>query len=143
MVHYASLLLACLLGSATASNKQVSDDGTLHCGNFGSGDKSTVSGLERDLSTGSLKDKMFKIPPGECNRVHCDDTTGIYVCNVCVIRGPFFAPTFNPPFFPLSPFPSPSSRFFMQTREKSPDKRLTTHVVGCRMATTRYRSLAQ
>lgn len=100
MVHHASLLLACALSSAAASfapsdtnldersNTQVSTDGTLHCGIFGSGNKDTVSGLERDLSNGKLKDTMFHIKGGECNRVHCDDTTGIYVCNVCVSRGP-------------------------------------------------------
>ncbi|KAK7724128.1 hypothetical protein SLS64_000462 [Diaporthe eres] len=93
MVHHASLVLACLLGSAAASfvpsdtnldersSAQVSTDGTLYCGNFGSADKDTVSGLERDLSTGNLKDKWYHIKAGECNRVHCDDTSGIYVCN--------------------------------------------------------------
>lgn len=85
MVQYAPFLLACLLGIAAAKNKyntQVSDDGTLHCGIFGSGNKDKVYDLEKDLS-GNLASRSWTIPPGGCNRVHCADTTGIYVCNVC------------------------------------------------------------
>lgn len=96
MVHYAPLFLACLLGSATASfapnerlpdrrSQAVSTDGTLHCGIFGTGDKSTIENLNYDLRPGGkLTDKTFTIGPGQCNRVHCYDTSAIYVCNVCI-----------------------------------------------------------
>lgn len=127
MVHYASLLLACLVGSAAASsipsdtsldersNKQVSADGTLHCGIFGSGNKDTVSDLGLELAAGDLGKQQFYIKAGECQRVRCRDTTGVYVCNVCVSRGPFFAPiniqpSLHPslsPLFSLPPPPSP------------------------------------
>lgn len=108
MVQYASLLLACLIGSAAASNgaasnKQVSDDGTLHCGIFASGNKDKVSDLELELRGGQAG-KSWTIGPGQCNRVHCADTTGVYVCNVCILwpllsviirtRNP---PPFSPP----------------------------------------------
>lgn len=153
MVHHASLVLACLLGSAAASfvpsdtnldersSAQVSTDGTLYCGNFGSADKDTVSGLERDLSTGNLKDKWYHIKAGECNRVHCDDTSGIYVCNVCVSHGPFFPPIFN--HFPLPPILQSHTQTWSRNAGKRPQARLTAYHCRCRTATLRYRSVAQ
>lgn len=94
MVHDAPLILACLLGSAAAGlapsewrpgrrSSGVSSDGTLHCGIFGSGDKSTIENLNYDMRAGGkLTDKTYIIGPGQCNRVHCYDTSAIYVCNV-------------------------------------------------------------
>ena len=97
--HTATLLLACLMGSAAAgsipsdntsvdkrSSVQVSDDGRLHCGIFGSGSKDNLGNMEMELSRGKLAERKYNIGAGECNRVHCDATTGIYVCNVCITR---------------------------------------------------------
>lgn len=91
MVHYNSVLRACLLGSCAASivpsdtnmdrrSVQVSTDKTLYCGIFGSGAKDTMATLEHDLVSGKHKKRVWTIGPGECNRVHCYQTTGIYVC---------------------------------------------------------------
>ena len=113
MIRYEKLVLACLLGSAAASfvpsdtnldtrETQVSDNGRLFCGIFGSGSKDNIENMQLDLQVGGLKDRMYKIGPGECNRVHCYETTGIYVCNVCVSHDLFsssnLAPCLPPPF---------------------------------------------
>lgn len=117
MVHYTSVLRACLLGSCAASivpsdtnmdrrSVQVSTDKTLYCGVFGSGAKDTMATLEHDLVSGKHKKRVWTIGPGECNRVHCYQTTGIYVCNASVCIVPFFLPIFAPSLFPpLSPGP--------------------------------------
>ncbi|KAJ0125051.1 hypothetical protein J7T55_006395 [Diaporthe amygdali] len=94
MVLYTSLLLVCLLGHAAAGlagtsdtrlvsrNPQVSKDGTLTCGTFGSASKQTVPNLLNDLLPGGkIADKVWTIGPNSCHRVHCYDTSGIYVCN--------------------------------------------------------------
>lgn len=60
-------------------------DGTVYCGIFGSGDRTDASGLLTDLDAGAngkISKKGFIIPSGQCNRVTCWDTTGIYACNV-------------------------------------------------------------
>lgn len=146
MIHYASLVLASLLGSAAAGvapsdgnierrETQSSTDGTLHCGIFASGAKSTISGLQNDLAQGKLKGKYWTIGPGECNRVHCDDTSGIYVCNVCIFRGLFFPSNLErPPPLLFSPFSLlPTSIALppcgLESRERVPI-RLTTCVLG-------------
>ncbi|KAG8160526.1 hypothetical protein KVR01_010062 [Diaporthe batatas] len=82
MVRPDIVLLACLMGSATAvKQSQHSDSGRLHCGIFGSGAINTAQDMYSKMRYKSLKDKMFTIKPGQCDRVHCYDTTGIYVCN--------------------------------------------------------------
>ncbi|KAJ4410255.1 hypothetical protein N0V82_009307 [Gnomoniopsis sp. IMI 355080] len=62
----------------------MSVDGTLYCGIFASGDRTTASGLLTDLDAGAngkVAHSSFTIPSGGCERVHCWDTTGIYACN--------------------------------------------------------------
>lgn len=84
MVRYLHLVLACLLGSTVANKKaQISTDGTLACGILPSGNKDKASDLGDELA-GKKAGKLWTIGPGQCNRVHCDDTTGVYVCNVRV-----------------------------------------------------------
>lgn len=64
-----------------------SNDGTLYCGNFHTGSRPTAAGLLTDLDLGAggkIARKMFTIGAGQCNRVHCWGTTGVYVCNVCI-----------------------------------------------------------
>lgn len=114
MVRHTILFTACLLGSAAASfalsdknldrrETQVSDNGKLFCGIFGSGSKDNIENLEIDLSVGKLADKMYTIGAGQCNRVHCDDTTGIYVCNVSILPWPSsFSPAYFPSLLPIS-----------------------------------------
>lgn len=88
MVRYENFLLACLLGSATAvKQSQHSDDGRLHCGIFGSGAETTAHKMYSQMRFENLKDKTFTIKPGRCDRVHCHDTTGVYVCNVRTSHG--------------------------------------------------------
>lgn len=82
MVRYETLFLACLLGSATAAKQSLhSDNGRLNCGIFGSGDQQAAENMYGDLKFHGLKDKVYPIAPGACNRVHCWGTTAIYVCN--------------------------------------------------------------
>lgn len=60
-------------------------DGTLFCGNFASGSKGTASGLLTDLDAGAngkISGREFTVGAERCKRVHCWETTGIYVCNV-------------------------------------------------------------
>lgn len=66
-------------------------DGTVYCGIFGSGDRTDASGLLTDLDAGAngkISKKGFIIPSGQCNRVTCWDTTGIYACNVKFLLRP-------------------------------------------------------
>lgn len=72
-------------------------DGTVYCGIFGSGDRTDASGLLTDLDAGAngkISKKGFIIPSGQCNRVTCWDTTGIYACNVSFLpeEHPFRCP---------------------------------------------------
>ncbi|KUI67867.1 hypothetical protein VM1G_03493 [Cytospora mali] len=64
------------------SRADESVDGSLWCGNFASGSKHQAPGLISDLRTGGkIADKTWDVLAGTCHRVHCWDTTGIYVCN--------------------------------------------------------------
>ncbi|ROW04344.1 hypothetical protein VSDG_00993 [Cytospora chrysosperma] len=68
--------------AAIGYRTDVSVDGTLVCGSFATGSKNQAPGLVADLrSGGKISDKTWDIEAGTCNRVHCWDTTGIYICN--------------------------------------------------------------
>lgn len=105
MVQYATLLLACLFGSAMAG-KQISTDGTLACGILPSGNKDKASDLGDELA-GKKAGASWTVGPKECNRVHCDDTTGVYVCNVRIPRpiSPHQFSNIPLPLLLLFPFP--------------------------------------
>lgn len=106
------LLASTVLATPTRSEKldartNESLDGTVYCGIFGSGDRTDASGLLTDLDAGAngkISKKGFIIPSGQCNRVTCWDTTGIYACNVSPSRRqPFERPLPpSPTFFSIS-----------------------------------------
>lgn len=82
--------------AAIISRADGSVDGTLTCGTFATGSKHQAPGLVSDLRAGGkIADKTWDVKAGACNRVHCWDTTGIYICNVCHI------PSLSVPTFPL------------------------------------------
>lgn len=93
------LLLAAstVLASPLDLRTDESLDGTMYCGTVATGSKTTVRGLLTDLDAGAngkISGKTFTIAAGACQRVHCWDTTGIYVCNVRLSSSP-------PPFLPF------------------------------------------
>lgn len=55
--------------------------GKATCGVYAMADYHKFNDLLGDM-IGDLKDKEFKIDGGQCDRVHCYDTTAFYVCNV-------------------------------------------------------------
>lgn len=71
--------------ASLVARTDVSNDGTLHCGNFATGSKITSRGLLTDIDAGAngkIAAATFLVKAGACQRVHCWDTTGVYVCNV-------------------------------------------------------------
>lgn len=60
-----------------------SHDGTLVCGNFATGTKKDVYNLTNDLSDGGkIGNKRFTVGPRSCQRIHCWNTSAVYICNV-------------------------------------------------------------
>lgn len=55
--------------------------GKVICGKYANGDFSKSRDLIWDLDN-KLSGNDYTIDGGQCNRVHCYDTTAIYVCNV-------------------------------------------------------------
>lgn len=51
------------------------------CGRYANADYHKARDLLFDLDN-KLAGNDYKIKPGQCNRVHCYDTSAIYVCNV-------------------------------------------------------------
>lgn len=100
-----SLALAALVrGSPLALNQTLTDNDDMHalevrgdldavdimftgmqyCGIYANAEGDRITLLSTALGKGDLKNNAYNIPAGGCNRVQCYDTSGIYVCNVCL-----------------------------------------------------------